>query len=130
MDDRPARFRLRPRSRGRSCWRPAGGKRGGCAICVAWELDPREFDVPRTSADQLAGGTPRENAAIITGVLRGEGNPGATAAVVLNAAAAIYVSGRVDGFADAVRYAREALTSGAGLAALERLRAASPRLPS
>jgi anthranilate phosphoribosyltransferase len=99
-------------------------------LIAEWELDPREFDVPPVSADQLAGGTPRDNAAIITSVLRGDGNPAATAAVVLNAAAAIYVSGLVESFADAVRAARDALTSGAGLAALERLRGASPRLPS
>ncbi|MFN2564483.1 MAG: anthranilate phosphoribosyltransferase [Gemmatimonadaceae bacterium] len=92
-----------------------------------WQLDPREYDVATATPDQLAGGTPRDNASIITAVLRGEANPGATAAVVLNAAAAIYVSGRVESFGDAVLSARNALESGAGLAALERLRAAVPR---
>jgi anthranilate phosphoribosyltransferase len=92
-----------------------------------WSLDPRDHDVPTAAADELAGGTPHENAAIITAVLRGVGNPGATNAVVLNAAAAIYVSGRVETFADAVRVARAAIVSGAGLGALERLRAAAPR---
>jgi anthranilate phosphoribosyltransferase len=92
-----------------------------------WSFDPRDYGVPTATADQLAGGTPRDNAAIITAVLRGEGNPGATNAVVLNAAAAIYVSGRVASFADAVRVARDAVVSGAGLAALERLRGAAPR---
>ena len=92
-----------------------------------WQLDPRDYGVPTAKADELAGGTPRENAAIITAVLRGEGNPGATNAVVLNAAAAIYVSGRVASFGDAVGVARHALGSGAGLGALERLRGAAPR---
>jgi anthranilate phosphoribosyltransferase len=92
-----------------------------------WQLEPREFDVPAATPDQLAGGTPRDNAAIITDVLRGDGNPGATAAVLLNAAAAIYVSGRAGSFGDAVVAARGALESGAGLRALERLRAAAPR---
>jgi anthranilate phosphoribosyltransferase len=92
-----------------------------------WSLDPTEFDIPAATTDELAGGTPRDNAAIITAVLRGEGSPGATSAVVLNAAAAIYVGGRADTFADAVRSAQEAVTSGAGLEALERLRAAAPR---
>ena len=80
--------------------------------------------------DELAGGTPRENAALITAVLRGEGNAAATAAVVLNAAAAIYVSGQTDSFDEAMERSRAALSSGAGLAALERLRSASPRLAS
>jgi len=92
-----------------------------------WQLDPREFGVRTATPDQLAGGTPRENAAIITAVLRGEANAGATDAVVLNAAAAIYVSGQVDGFGAAVDAARAALGSGAGLGALERLRTAAPR---
>jgi anthranilate phosphoribosyltransferase len=92
-----------------------------------WELDPRAYDIPPATADELAGGTPRDNAAIITAVLRGEGNPGATNAILLNAGAAVYVSGRVDSFGDGVELAREALVSGAGYDALERLRAATPR---
>jgi anthranilate phosphoribosyltransferase len=92
-----------------------------------WQLDPRDFDIPTASADELAGGSPRDNASTITAVLRGEGNRGATSAVLLNAAAAIYVSGRVDSFAGAVGAARDALESGAGHGALERLRAAAPR---
>jgi anthranilate phosphoribosyltransferase len=92
-----------------------------------WSLDPRDYGVATATADELAGGTPGENAAIITAVLRGKANPGATNAVVLNAAAAIYVSGRIESFADAVGVARDALTSGAGFAALERLRGAAPR---
>jgi anthranilate phosphoribosyltransferase len=92
-----------------------------------WQLDPREYDVPAASADELVGGTPRDNAAIITSVLRGEGNPGATSAVVLNAAAAIYVSGRVASYDEGIGAAREALASGAALRALERLRGAAPR---
>ena len=92
-----------------------------------WQLDPRDYDIPTASPDELAGGTPRDNAAIITAVLRGEGNPGATNAIMLNAAAAIYVSGRVESFDDAVELARDALFSGAGYDALERLRGATPR---
>ena len=92
-----------------------------------WQLDPGEYGVATASPDELAGGTPRDNAAIITAVLSGEGNPGATAAVVLNAAAAIYVSGDDESFDTAVERARVALDSGAGLAALERLRSAAPR---
>jgi anthranilate phosphoribosyltransferase len=97
------------------------------ADVTEWTLDPRDYDVPTAAADELAGGTPRDNAMIITAVLRGEANAGATDAVVLNAAAAVYVSGRVESFADGVAAARDAVTSGAGLAALERLRAAAPR---
>jgi anthranilate phosphoribosyltransferase len=92
-----------------------------------WELEPAKYGFPIAAPEELAGGTPRDNAAIITAVLRGEGNRGATSAIALNAAAAIYVSGRVDNFGDAVQAARDSLSSGAGLAALERLRSAAPR---
>jgi anthranilate phosphoribosyltransferase len=92
-----------------------------------WHLDPRDYDVPTAAADELAGGTPGDNASLITAVLRGEANPGATNAVLLNAAAAIYVSGRVDSFGDAVGVARDTLASGGGLTVLERLRTAAPR---
>jgi anthranilate phosphoribosyltransferase len=92
-----------------------------------WELDPRDYGVPTATPDELAGGTPRDNATIISAVLRGDGNPGSTDAVVLNAAAAIYVSGRVESFGEAVQAARDALACGAGLDALERLRVATPR---
>jgi anthranilate phosphoribosyltransferase len=92
-----------------------------------WTLDPAEYGVATASPDELAGGTPRDNAAIITAVLRGEGNRGATSAVLLNAAAAIYVSGRTASFGDAVAAAHDALASGAALEALERLRRAAPR---
>src|SRR3712207_4348478 len=34
-----------------------------------WELDPSDFGVPRATPDQLTGGTPRENAGIVIGVL-------------------------------------------------------------
>jgi hypothetical protein len=44
-------------------------------------------------APDLAGGSPAENAATVVRVLRGEANDASTAAVVLNAAAALYVGG-------------------------------------
>jgi anthranilate phosphoribosyltransferase len=51
----------------------------------------------------------------------------ATAAVVLNAAAAVYVSGRNLAFDACVAEVTRALDAGAGIAALERLREATSR---
>jgi anthranilate phosphoribosyltransferase len=48
--------------------------------------------------------------------------------VLLNAAAALYVSGRGWSLPEAVSRAVEALDSGAAAAALERLRRAAPRV--
>ena len=92
-----------------------------------WTLDPGEHGFPSVAADDLAGGSPEDNARIITDVLRGAGAPGAAAAVILNAAAALYVSGDRLSFGECVVTARAALDSGAGLQALERLREASRR---
>lgn len=60
-------------------------------------------------------------------VLRGESNAASAAAVVLNAAAAFYVGGKTATFGEGVEAAREAIKSGAGLLALERLRASFAR---
>jgi len=80
--------------------------------------------VRRLAVEDLAGGDPATNARIIEAVLSGEGPAGARAAVLLNAAAAIYVSGVVTTLGEAVAKAREALDVGAGRRALERLREA------
>ena len=89
-----------------------------------WTIDPRQFGFAGGTAQELAGGPPAENAAVVLRVLGGEGEQAATAAVVLNAAAALYVAGKASGFADGVEIAREALFAGSGLAALARLKAA------
>jgi anthranilate phosphoribosyltransferase len=90
-----------------------------------WSIDPAALGFPPGRAEELAGGPPAENAAAVLAVLRNEAPPTAIAAVVLNAAAALYVSGSgPDDFAEAVERAKEGLRSGAGMGALERLRAA------
>lgn len=93
---------------------------------LEWTLDPADHGLEAASAVELAGGGPAENAAIVTAVLGGKGNTASTAAVVLNAAAAVYVSGVEPDFTRSVSRVRDALASGAGLEALDRLRAAMP----
>jgi anthranilate phosphoribosyltransferase len=92
-----------------------------------WRIDPKRYGFGGGSPADIAGGPPAENAAAVIRVLRGEGNEPSTAAVVLNAAAAIYVSGTVATFDDGVEKARAAIASGAGLLALEKLRTAMLR---
>jgi anthranilate phosphoribosyltransferase len=90
-----------------------------------WTLDPSALGIRGGRPEDLAGGTPAENAVIVSDVLAGRGNPTATAAVVLNAAAALYVAERAATFAECVELARAALAAGGGSAALERLQLAS-----
>ncbi len=93
----------------------------------SWMLEPERLGVPAVAESDLAGAEPADNARVVTEVLGGRGRPGAIAAVTLNAAAAIYVSGIASDFPAALAIAREALRDGAGRDALERLRAVSKR---
>ena len=90
-----------------------------------WSIDPAHHGFGAGKAEELTGGPPAENAAAIECVLSGSAPPTAVAAVVLNAAAALFVApGGPSDFGDAIVSARTGLAAGAGLAALNRLRAA------
>jgi anthranilate phosphoribosyltransferase len=93
-----------------------------------WTIDPARYGFAAGSAAELRGGPPADNAAAVLAVMEGRAAPTAAAAVVLNAAGALYVApnGPTD-FGDAVTAARAGLNDGAGLRALERLRAAYAR---
>jgi anthranilate phosphoribosyltransferase len=96
-----------------------------------YTVEPEELLGERADdPSNLGGGSPEENARIVLGVLGGSIGGAARAAVLLNAAAAIYLSDRAHSLVEGVRLARAALTSGAGLAALERLRTATRRARS
>ena len=89
-----------------------------------WTIDPADYGYTGCNPDELLGGGAEDNARIVTEVLGGGGTPSARAAVVLNAGAAIYVSGRVPSYGEGVDAAKAALREGKGLIALERLRSA------
>ena len=90
-----------------------------------WTIDPAHFGFAPGRVEELAGGSPAENAAAVTAVLSDAAPPTAAAAVVLNAAAALYVSGSgPTEFGDAITAARAGLRERAGMRALERLRVA------
>jgi anthranilate phosphoribosyltransferase len=99
--------------------------RGG--VMSEWTISPKRYGFGSGSPDQIVGGIPAQNAETVLAVLRGAGNAPATAAVVLNAAAAFYVGGATGTFDDGVASAAAAIKSGAGIIALERLRKAFNR---
>jgi anthranilate phosphoribosyltransferase len=92
-----------------------------------WSIDPAALGLGGAGADDLRSGDPEVNARLTLEILSGRGPRGARDAVALNAAAAIYVSGRATSYRDALSTARDALASGAGLVALERMQAAYGR---
>ncbi|OYV71529.1 MAG: anthranilate phosphoribosyltransferase, partial [Gemmatimonadetes bacterium 21-71-4] len=89
-----------------------------------WTIDPVALGYESASPGELAGGSPAANAHAILNVLRGKGPRGASAAVVLNAAAALYVAGQAASYEAGLALAETALRAGAGLDALDRLRTA------
>jgi anthranilate phosphoribosyltransferase len=96
---------------------------------TAWEFDPEEeLGWPAYEPADLAGGSPEENASLVEGVLKGTVHGAARAAVLLNAAAALYVGDRATSLADGVQKAESALDDGSGWARLEALRVASNRI--
>ncbi|HEU5039221.1 MAG TPA: hypothetical protein VFT84_00270, partial [Gemmatimonadales bacterium] len=92
-----------------------------------WSLEPARFGLDCDDLAGLAGGEPAENAARIEAVLDGGGALVARCAVLLNAGAALYVSGNGWSIEEAMQRATDALDSGAARATLERLRRAAPR---
>jgi anthranilate phosphoribosyltransferase len=92
-----------------------------------WEIEPSRYGLACDDLEGLAGGLPAENAERIERLLDGgDGLPPAVrCAVLLNAAAGLYVSGRGWSLEESVERAAQALDDGAALAALERLRRVS-----
>jgi anthranilate phosphoribosyltransferase len=85
-----------------------------------WFVEPGDIGLEEADLDQVAGGTPAENAAVTRAVLAGESGP-CRDIVLLNAGAAIYVGGATDSLADGVAKAAGAIDSGAAAALLDRL---------
>ncbi len=91
-----------------------------------WELDPARYGLECGDLDRLAGGEPGENAARMERLFSGEADKVVRCAVLLNAAAALYVSANGWSLEEAVGRSEESLASGAAARVLERLRAAAP----
>jgi anthranilate phosphoribosyltransferase len=92
-----------------------------------WLIEPRRYGLDCDDLDGLAGGEPAQNAERIERLLGSRhGPPAIRCAVLLNAAAGLYVSGRGWTFEESVERAKAALESGAAGEALERLRHTAP----
>jgi anthranilate phosphoribosyltransferase len=83
-------------------------------------IDPLDLGVARCSPDELAGGSPEENAATIRDVFAGA-DGGRRSAILLNAAGAVAAGGLARDLREGLELAREALDSGAAGERLERL---------
>jgi anthranilate phosphoribosyltransferase len=83
-------------------------------------IDPLELGIPRCDPDDLRGGSPAENAAVIRHVFAGE-DGGRRSAILLNAAGAIAAGGHAEDLREGLELARRAVDSGAAAERLDRL---------
>ncbi len=85
-----------------------------------YTLEPERFGLRRVRVEDLAGGKPEENAALLRQVFGGETGP-LSDVTALNAGAAIYVAGLAPTLEEGYESARAALASGAAARKLEAL---------
>lgn len=97
------------------------------AVVDTWELEPASYGLECGDLNDLAGGEPHENARRIERLLAGEDNRATRCAVLLNAAAGLYVSANAWSFEEAVERATLSLESGAAASVLLKVRKAAPR---
>lgn len=84
----------------------------------SYEICPEDFGLTRCDKEDLKGGSPEENAKIVRAVLGGEKGPRRDV-VLMNAGAALYISGKAESLEAGVRLAAELIDSGAAMRKLE-----------
>jgi anthranilate phosphoribosyltransferase len=85
----------------------------------SYVIEPEQFGFSRSRKEDLAGGTPDDNASITREILTGAKDPRRDS-VLLNSAAAIHVARPELSMQDGVALAAEAIDSGKAMAQLER----------
>ena len=100
---------------------------GETAVCEfnngeysSYVLTPEQFGLTRSTKKDLEGGTPEENAAITRDILSGKDRGPKFETVLMNAGAALYISGKATDIADGIGKARELIDNGEALKAMER----------
>ena len=94
-----------------------------CEIKDGWfqsyEITPEQFGYTRCSKEDLAGGTPAENAEITKAIVNGTEKGPKRQAVCMNVGAALYIAGKAESLEAGVRKAEDLIDSGAAAAKLE-----------
>jgi len=86
-----------------------------------YTLEPERFGLRRVRVEDLAGGMPEDNAALMHRVFGGESGPLADV-TALNAGAAVYVAGLAPSLEEGVETALDILASGAAAGKLDELK--------
>ena len=91
-------------------------------------IKPENFGITGCNEDELIGGSGKENADLALEVLKGGGRKTIKAAVGLNTAAVLYLSGKARTLKDGYNMAIEAIDSGKALKKLEEIQKVSGEL--
>jgi anthranilate synthase/phosphoribosyltransferase len=89
---------------------------------TAYMITPADFGITGCTQEELAGGSGTENAQLALAVLSGGGRKSIKAAVGLNTAAILYLSGRVKTLREGFELAVNAIDTGKALKKLEEVR--------
>ena len=94
-----------------------------CEIRDRWfqsyQIRPEQFGYTSCAKEELAGGTPEENAQITRDILEGREKGPKRQAVCLNAGASLYITGKAKTIEEGVRMAESLIDSGAAAKKLE-----------
>lgn len=85
------------------------------------EIKPEDFGVKKAKLSEILGGSKEENAKIAIEILKAEEKGAKRNVVLMNAAAAIYVSGKAQDLKEGFKLAAESISSGAASKKLEDL---------
>ncbi len=88
---------------------------------TTYEITPEEFGLSRCSLEEIRTGTPEENASTIRGVFDGSIRDARRDAVLLNAAGALIIGDKAEGFTDGIAKVAEIIDSGKASATLAAL---------
>ncbi|MDU0347324.1 anthranilate phosphoribosyltransferase, partial [Actinomyces sp. MRS3W] len=91
----------------------------------AYEVTPEDLGVDTYSLQDVLGGAPQENAALLREVFAGQGAPAHRDAIAVNTGALLYLAGPADNLADGTRMALNQLASGRVAEHLESMTKAS-----
>lgn len=87
---------------------------------TAYQVVPEDFGMSRARIDDIRGGDAKENAAIVTHVLKGEEGPKRDM-ILLNAGAAFYASAKVADMKAGIEMAKDSIDSGKAFQKLQAL---------
>jgi anthranilate synthase/phosphoribosyltransferase len=90
-----------------------------------YSIDPADFGITGCSLDDLLGGDAAENVRLARELLAGTGKPGLRAAVALNAAATMYISGHAKTMKEGYERSLAAIADGSVARKIEAVREAS-----